>query len=103
MRVPAVALMVMSCGPAAAVLAPVMVRVECNPPPSGTPDAGENAQVTPTGWPTQESMVEVLKLFRAVSVIGTVTLLDCPAGGCGMVISFEPRPRVKSLMLTVKF
>src|SRR5205823_6571652 len=83
------------------VLVEVTVSVECNPPMVGTPVAGEKAQVMPTGWPVQLSDVEVLKPLSAVSVTGTATALDCPAGGCGMVIAPVPVPSMKSLMLTV--
>src|SRR3954453_21015334 len=91
----------MSCGPAAAVLAPVIVRIEPNPPIVGMPEIGKNAHVTPVGWPVQESEAEVLKPFSAVNVIGTVSELDCPGGGCGMVIAPVPSTSVKSLMLSV--
>src|SRR3954471_18327333 len=87
---------------ASAVLEPVSVSVELMPATVGMSDAGENAQVTPAGWPMHVSAVEVLKPFCAVSVTGTVTELDCPGGGCGIVIAFVPSARVKSLMFTVK-
>src|SRR4051794_22446032 len=83
------------------VLAEVTVSIGWIPRAVGIPDAGEKAHVMPAGWPVQLSEVEVLKLFSAVNVTGTVSELDCPAGGCGMVIEPVPVTSVKSLMFSV--
>ena len=62
----------------------------------------EGTTLKAIGFISWVGLAYVLKPFWAVNVTGTVTELDCPAGGRGMVIAFVSRPSVKSLIFTVK-
>src|SRR3954468_15669732 len=85
-----------------------MVTCETAPKALGITEAGANAQVIPAGRPTQERAVEVLKPLSPVMVTGKPNGLDCPGGGCGIVIAlpgtgipFAPKKTVKSFTLVV--
>src|SRR4051812_22302255 len=71
------------------------------PAPVGMTEEGENAQVTPAGWPVHDNAVEELKPLKPVTVTGTVTELDCPAGPRGMTTSMPRGPTSKSFTSVV--